>query len=291
MRILFILFMSFCALNIHAQVNGNKTIVTKTYALEEIYRVNVQMYAKVYVDMKAEPGITITGESNLLDWIGQKTRKGVLTLDQKKWIEPTQDIIIKIGAPGLRELEMGTHDITVVENINGNIFKVEAPIGEVVLKGKVEELRVKSKMGKVDASALESETAQIDITSDGEVIINTSRIVDCDLDEEARFKNINTNANQNGCIEHGNQKKDYSKEHPYINVKIKNNSLRRNHFVVVGPKPNGRKFSYGFPMMPYQSKKERWTVGTKVYKENSVGQRTLLVTLTAENEGEEVKLF
>ena len=144
MKNLAVILLAFFSFTANGQVVGNKEVITKTYELGEIYKVDVQMYAKVIIDMEREAGITITGESNVIDLIRRKERGGRLLLDQKEWIEPTQDIIIEIGAPGLREVEMGTHDRTVVKNISGNIFKVEAPIGEVILDGTVEELRVKS---------------------------------------------------------------------------------------------------------------------------------------------------
>ncbi|MEM9547107.1 MAG: DUF2807 domain-containing protein [Bacteroidota bacterium] len=276
------------AVSVSAQVIGNKEVITKNYELGEIYKVDVQMYAKVIIDMEREAGITITGESNIIDLIRRKEKRGRLLLDQKKWIEPTQEIIIEIGAPGLREVEMGTHDRTIVKNITGNLFKVDAPIGEVILEGAVEELRIKSKMGIVDASKLITENADVRIKQDGKAIVNASLRVDCDLSEEATFRNVHPSAGESGCA---NQEGPVKIDTRYINLKIKNNSSRRNHFVVVGPKPDGRKFSYGFPMMPQQTKEERWTVGTKIYKENSIGIRTLLVTLTESDENEVVELF
>lgn len=85
---------------------------------------------------------------------------------------------------------------------------------------------------------------------------------------------------------------EVAKEKPeFINFIIKNNSFNRNHFYVVGPKPNGRKFSYGFPMMPFFKRKEYWTTGTKVYKVNRLGLRKLLITIKPEDENTVVKLF
>ena len=46
----------------------------------------------------------------------------------------------------------------------------------------------------------------------------------------------------------------------WINFVIKNNSENRNHFVVKGPKSDGSKFGYGFPMMPNEERKEFWQV-------------------------------
>ncbi|GAA4973695.1 hypothetical protein [Algibacter aquimarinus] len=80
-------------------------------------------------------------------------------------------------------------------------------------------------------------------------------------------------------------------EAKYINFKIKNNSANRNHFEVVGPKQDGSKFGYGFPMMPFATRKETWTVGTKVYKTNKLGLKKLLITIKPEDENMVVKLF
>ena len=77
----------------------------------------------------------------------------------------------------------------------------------------------------------------------------------------------------------------------WINFTIKNNSENRNHFVVKGPKLDGSKFGYGFPMMPNEEREERWSVGTKIYKENKLGFRKLLVTIKSKDENTIVNLF
>ena len=77
----------------------------------------------------------------------------------------------------------------------------------------------------------------------------------------------------------------------FIDIGIKNNSWNRRHFVVIGPKKDGSSFSYGFSLMPGSVKKERWTVGTKVYRKNSVGVKKLLVTIKAADEEKTVNLF
>jgi hypothetical protein len=77
----------------------------------------------------------------------------------------------------------------------------------------------------------------------------------------------------------------------FIKFRIKNNSFNRNHFYVVGPKPDGSKFSYGFPMMPNSKRKENWSVGTKVYKVSALGFKKLLVKIKKEDEGRIIDLF
>jgi hypothetical protein len=60
---------------------------------------------------------------------------------------------------------------------------------------------------------------------------------------------------------------------------------------VVGPKPEGGKFGYGFPMNPNAVRKENWTVGTKVYKVNGLGFRKLIKVIELEDRGKTVALF
>lgn len=77
----------------------------------------------------------------------------------------------------------------------------------------------------------------------------------------------------------------------FIKFRIKNNSNNRNHFYVVGPKPDGSKFSYGFPMMPNSKRNENWSIGTKVYKVNGLGFKKLLIKIKKEDEGKTINLF
>ena len=44
-------------------------------------------------------------------------------------------------------------------------------------------------------------------------------------------------------------------------------------------------------MMPYTKRKENWSVGTKVYKVNSLGFRKLLITIEKDDEGKVLDLF
>jgi hypothetical protein len=286
-----IILLLFWTMTTHAQVLGNRNIITKTYPLSQVDKINIQMYAKIFIDMDAKPGITITGESNLIDLVGQDLTKGELTLDQLRWIEPSEDLIIKIGAPALKEIEMGTHGKVMIQHIHGSIFKAVVPLGEVVLQGEVEELSVISESGFVEATELDAKVAYIKIKNDGRARVNVSKSVECELGEDSIFENANPSAASQNCVGLQRNKEINPEVNRYIDLKIKNNSIQRKHFVVVGPKPDGRKFSYGFPLMPQQSKAERWTVGTKVYAEKTNGERTLLVTLTEQDENQTVALF
>ena len=67
--------------------------------------------------------------------------------------------------------------------------------------------------------------------------------------------------------------------------------MKRINCYVKGPKPDGSYFSYGFPMMPGQSRSKSWSVGSKVYKVGKLGGKKLLTEIEAEDEGQVVTLY
>lgn len=79
-------------------------------------------------------------------------------------------------------------------------------------------------------------------------------------------------------------------EGTYINFEITSNKPKVIHAYVKGPKKSGGYFSYGLNLIPFQKRKERWTVGTKLYSENKLGVRKLLYEFTAADEGQVVNV-
>lgn len=281
-----------------AQIKGNKQIETRTFAIENVQHVKINFYAKITIDPSLEEGLTITTDNNLFDLIDKEVVENTLHLDQKEWIKPSKDAVITIGAPNLRRLTTGTHDVTRVINFDGDQLQVTAPIGTIKLQGKTKELRLGVELAKVDASELEAENALVNIWSWGKVKVNVINSLQAKVSNDGSLiyinepRKLNKRTNSGGKIVSLADKDEIrNPEAKYISFKIRNNSGNRNHFRVVGPKPDGSKFGYGFPMMPFSTRKERWTVGTKVYKVNSLGFEKLLVTISSEDENGIVKLF
>lgn len=287
---LIVLFISITAV---AQIRGNKEIITKTYSGNNITKVKINFYAQVIIDQSKEESITITTDSNLLDYIDKEVVNGTLHLDQKEWISPSENAKIVIGAPNIRIVESGTHDITRIINLNNDYIQILAPIGKIFLEGKTKELRIGAEMASVNASNLIAENASIDIWSRGSVKVRVTDELTTNLNKNAKLEVLNTPKKIKGDIKKiaSNTKKIKNPDAKFIKFKIKNNSITRNHFYVVGPKQDGSRFSYGFPMMPQAIRKENWTVGTKVYKVSILGKRKLLITIKPENENTTVALF
>ena len=281
-----------------SQVKGNKTIVTQSYDVESITEVKINLYAKITIDQSAEEGLTITADENLLDLIDREIIDGKLHLDQKEWISPSEAIIITIGAPNLRRVETGTHDVTKIINLNNDYLQIMAPIGNITVEGKTKELRIGAELAKVNALDMEAENVYVNLWSWGNVKVNPTQQLWAEVSNDGKLFYQSKPESFKVTTKSGGQvlsmaEKDQIKnpDAVFINFKIKNNSTNRNNFYVVGPKPDGSKFSYGFPMMPNAKRKENWSVGTKVYKVNSLGFRKLLITIKKEDEGQVVELF
>lgn len=276
-----------------AQVKGNKEVITKNFETKDLKVIKVNFYADITVDPSVKEGMTITMDSNLFDKIDTETVDGTLHLDQLEWVQPSQKVIIKIGAPKLKRVEKGTHETLKIENVDLTNLQVMAFVGKVVISGNVQQLNLGIENGTVDASELIAQKVRVNIWGWGKAKVYAEDEIFSKVKNEGRIELVNAPKSLKGDTKRvlAIMEKEESKKVNWISFKIKNNSWNRNNFFVVGPRGDGGKFSYGFPMMPGKVKKERWSVGTKIYKVNKVGLRKLLVKIKPEDEGTTVKLF
>ncbi|MGW9685066.1 GIN domain-containing protein [Flagellimonas sp. 2504JD1-5] len=276
-----------------AQTKGNKKIVTKTYAIQNVENFVLDMYAEVVIDCGTKESLTITIDENLLDLVDKKVKNSTVHLSQLKWIEPSKRVKIKIIARKLKRLEVDTHETVRLSNVNRDSLELTATIGKIKVAGNVKHLSIIAKHGAVDATNLIAKNADVHITGRGKVALNVTDRLSSEIDEdgvlvlenEPKFKTIK----QNNLTE---KQRFLPKENlQWINLKIKNNSWNRNKFVVIGPKKDGGHFSYGFAMFPGTVKKERWSIGTKVYRDKGIGVKEYLVTVREDNKNGVLKLF
>ena len=285
-----------------AQVKGDRNIITETYETEDIQKIEVGLYADVKVDMSAPNNyIKLTADANIINLIGRDIDSGRLVLDQKEWIKASRDIIIEIGAPSLTFIQQGTHDKLLVENINTDELSVSALIGSIELIGQVNRLNAAGESGDIDARNLTAEIVDINLWDSGKISLAQPKVLQGIVKEEGIVYYDDNDTQLSIKTESDGQVKERSMtraepkvvnpEARFIDFKLKNNSNKRINAYVRGPKPNGKYFSYGFPMRPGQIRKERWTVGTKVFRSNALGLRKELVEITADDEGEIVRLY
>jgi len=278
--------------SIFAQVKGNKNIETRTFSINNLEAIKINLYAKIIIDYKAKEEMTITTDSNLFDKIDTEVVDGKLNLNQLEWIKGSQKIVIKIGAPNLKRVEKGTHQTLQIINVDAEYLNIMALVGKVVVSGKVDQFNIGIEIGEVDASKLIAENARVNIWSRGKASVYVENEIYSSVKNDGKLIIVNQPKLLKGDTKKGIAKneKNYNKDISWINFKIKNNSWNRNHFVVIGPKKDGSTFSYGFPMMPGSTRKENWSVGTKIYKVNKLGLRKLVAEIKTENSGGLVNL-
>ncbi len=288
-----------CVTALAAQLRGNQQIETRSFPMSDIQTIKINFYTEVIIDAAAEEAyLEITTDGNLFDKIEKSNQDGILQLDQLEWIKPSIRGLVKIGAPNLEVVEQGTHEITVVKGLNRDTFRAFAKVGTIRLEGNVIDLRLMAEVGNIDATKVKTSKASVNVWGGGKAEIGTVNTLYADISNDGQLicaslpKDLKKKLRSGGQLKAKDevaQLKNPSAK--YIQFKIKNNSNHRYDFVVSGPKPEGGRFGYGFPLRAGQSRAETWTVGTKVYKTNSLGIRKLLVTIKAEDEGTTVPLF
>ena len=291
-KILIIVIILLCAKGL-AQVKGNKEITETYIETETITDIEVGIYGDITIDAAVKNGIFITADGNLLKLIDTEVVDGKLRLDQKKWIQPSQKIKITVGAPAVKRIQLETNDQVKVLNLECKRINTMALNGTILLEGKAETLSIGAENGTVDARRLNTKEVFVNIWGMGKAQFDTAELLDVKLSKEAELEYNSKPGQIKGNISKAvaNSKSSNNLEVRYIDFKIRNNSDNRQNFYVIGPKPDGRKFSYGFPMMPGAVRKEHWTTGTKVYRVSGLGIKKLLVTIDEEAEDNTVDLF
>lgn len=255
-----------------AQVKGNKQIITQTFDISGLTDLEAAIYANVTIDANGDDIMTITTDQNILPLIDTEMVNGKIILRQKEWIQGSQRIKIKVSSSSLQRVQQSVHDNLKVTNLDQKEFRAMAILGKITLSGKVGTLRAAGEEGDISINDLEVAKIEQNFWGDGGLIQNETK----DSFKSVRNENLRQVKNNSAN---------------WIDLKIKNNSAKRINAYVRGPKPNGKSFSYGFPMGAGQTRKERWTVGTKVYKMSKLGLKKVLVELTEEDDGKLVNLY
>lgn len=296
MKNVFVLLLLLVSINAMAQVRGSGNVITRSYPLEDLTTLKVDLYAEVTVDMEAEPGLTITADDNLLSLINLEVEDGELILKQMEWIKSKNPIEIMIGAPGLERIENDVHVTTTVKNISSSSFRAMALLGKIILQGTTEKAYLAAESGIINARELQAEVADLNLWDAGEIRLGSPNRIEGIVKKEGRviYDDGATKVATSGSGSVLSATEAQQVKRPdarFIQFKIKNNSGRRIQCHVTGPKPDGSRFGYGFPLNPGQVRKKDWSVGSKVFLVTKLGTRKLLRKITAADEGEVVDLF
>ena len=283
---------------LHAQKEGNGHIIPYTKTLPSFTRIDVSFNAQIIINCDTTTYLRITTDQNLMEDIEMSVIKNTLVLEQKEWIEPSREVKIFIGAPDLTRIEQSTHQTTTILNIDKEFFEASAQVGAIILKGRTKTLNASVETGDIIADELIVSKVNIDSRGWGKIKLGWVENITGSIKENGQLTYQNDLAQidlytpEKGIVKLEEQPDDNpNNEAKYIEIKLKNNSLKFINAFVIGPKPNGGSFSYGFNLFPGQVKKERWTVGTKIYKERKRGSRELFREITENDENQIVKIY
>ncbi len=280
-------------IQLKAQIYGNGNIITQTRVIEHLSEVLINVNGKVNIICGAPTAkIEITYDENIIDLLTTESNGSVLEIAQKKWIEGTQKVQINIYTQSLDLLNNDSWSTVTVENINQEKLIVQSSISTIQLKGEVAELIVESKNSTIKAFQLAAKTVIATVSKSGKIYVNASEklVANC-LSEDGKISYQGTPNEITGKAKSATSASIATPiDTRFIDLKLKNNSLSNIRAYVKGPKPNGKYFSYGLNFFPLSSKKERWSIGTKLYRVNRAGKKVLLHEVKAEDEGTTVKL-
>jgi hypothetical protein len=279
---------------VNAQIEGKGNSTETIYSIGNIDKLDLGLNADYTIVKSEKTYLKISAQENILAYIERTEKNGQLTLDQKEWIQPTLPIQITIGMPKTNKISLSSwSEVQALELDEENLI-ISASVGSFILKGKVTKLNINSGQSKIDASDLLVKIADVKTTGDAQISLNVEEQANLNLDvQKIKLTWIRKPGIINGAYPGDKVSVGYNKyfDTRYIDFSIKNNSSNRNNFFVEGPKPDQSSFSYGFPMMPGQKRKERWTVGTKIYKVSNGGSKKLVCTIEESDENKIVELF
>ncbi len=279
---------------LEAQIEGKGASKEKYYAMDKFDHVQLGLNAAYAIVPSEQPYLKISAQENILNYITKAVNNDTLMLQQKEWIRPSKEISVVIGIPSLHSIQLTSWSTVVADAINEDSLSVQANIGAIKLEGKVKVLNINTKQANIIAGKLNADNGTIKASGYAQLQLNITKKAVLDLD--VRKVKVTWIRKPEIIIGDYPGAKDISEKSSYLNdrfikLSIKNNSWNRHQFYVEGPKPDQTTFSYGFPMMPGQKRKENWSIGTKVYQLKSSGQKILVCEITADNEGKVVDLF
>ena len=280
MKYLLITLLTFSIQYASSQINGNGKIKTVELTTDNIHQILINVNVEVVINTeKGSSRIEITTDENIIPYINTEVSDGILDLNQKKWIESSGLFKIKINAPELKAVYNDSWADVRINLKEMESFKLVSNISDINIEGEVADLYVETKDSDINLTGLIFNELVVDRRGDGSVIVSPEKGNNRPEGTvtENEFKNL--------------KNEPIFANARFIEIHLRNNCNESFSAYVKGPKQDGAYFSYGFNIHKNQVKKERWSIGTKLYKVNDMGQKTEIYTVRAEDEGKTVNIW
>jgi uncharacterized membrane protein YphA (DoxX/SURF4 family) len=263
-------------------VNGSGVIVAKTFSFNNFTKLDIKdVPGKIFVEVGKPFSIETEIDGNLAELLSVTENNGELQLkfignrSNKMYIEET-NVKIKITMPAISSVYHSANSKLVVTGVSGSNFKIKNnENGSAIIKGKVDELNITcTGNGTVFAQEMSAQKINVTKRGNGSVYINTDNTFSAngsgngDVINKGNGKaDDNSGISGNGSIQYPNQPKviiNGAAPAKFVSTLIKNETAKSIHLSVKYP----NKGSYGIEVKPSDSLKERFPIGTKLYKGN-----------------------
>ncbi|GIG55429.1 head GIN domain-containing protein [Demequina activiva] len=158
---------------------------TRTVAVDEFSRIELNGAADVAVTVGPEASVTVTADTALLDRTRARVSEGTLRLDGAPWTfdGPDSSIRYLITVPVLDAVELSGAGTIEVSGIDAATFAIELTgAGDVTAAGRADTLDLSlDGAGDIDTTGLEVATARVDLSGAGDVDLVASQRLDVDL--------------------------------------------------------------------------------------------------------------
>ncbi|MCB0658678.1 MAG: DUF2807 domain-containing protein [Saprospiraceae bacterium] len=284
-------------------IHGNGRVEQAFYPLESFRALVLDLNAEVGIHNGGMPQMSVSADANLLAALNVQVKNQVLTLDIKKgfWIE-SGSFKIDLTVPYLVSLETDGSQTGMgaikVEDINTDQFSCQLTAGTITLTGRTNQLIVHSsnqgapyQQGVLDASGLIANQVEATIGGSNRAKVQAIHVLEVDLRQHA---SLSYTGNPDKIITRGitqlvapdvygvpaetstKTTGNPRKQLDYIQVTVRNNSWKRQAFVIKGPTENGHGFSYGFALMPFATRQKTVPPGTRIFLEGKLFHQPLI---------------
>lgn len=306
-----------------SETKTNKGVIREEIrALPDFNALSIDLPGSITVVNGRMPKIKISSRDRLFPLLDIQVRNKTLILGTKEGAQvnptewPQDDLHLEISVPFLTRLDtygknVGVGEISI-SDIDTDLFECNIFFGTINLHGKANELKIRSSnesyyrnRGSLNAQSLKAKHVDARIFGSNRAQVFASESLSVNLRHDAILKYVgnpplitghgkaakvgeNTFSVQNNSAV--TKERQPKQKLQYVEVEVRNNSIKRQNFFIEGPNENGRDFSYGFSLMPFAKRSKTVPVGTRIFSDSGIRHRPL-ITIEADDDGASLDLF
>jgi hypothetical protein len=145
-------------------VKGSGNVITESRDVRGFHGIDVGGIYQVEVTAGREFSVTVEADDNLMPLIRTEVSGGILRIDSSRRISPKSNILIKVSAPNIDDLDIsGVANVTVSGLKNSELSIDSSGASKVAVSGETSKLTVDvSGATRIDAEGLVADKANVE---------------------------------------------------------------------------------------------------------------------------------